>query len=133
MFLDYIQGKSDSYLIKIGDLEHRIGIQFRTGMIYVFGFLYIISAYFDPSVGIADVLIINLVAAVLTMAIMKYTIDSAREISVKRLLGEHLALMAMILLLAPSGIYGFLLGSLLNGYIAFEIQSNPAAFKYERA
>jgi len=123
--IDYLSGKTDAYLIKIGTFEKRIGVIHRTGAVFVLGMIYLIITHFE-TMDTSDLFIANMVAFVLTTNIMKYTIDSARDVTVGRLAVEHVVLLAVMVILIPKVISGFILALLLNILVMVELQK-PAS------
>ena len=119
--IDYLSGKTDTYLIKIGTFEKRIGVIHRTGAVFVLGMIYLIITHFE-TLDTSDLFIANMVAFVLTTNIMKYTIDSTREVTVGRLAVEHVVLLTIMVILIPKVISGFIIALLLNILVMVELQ-----------
>lgn len=119
--IDYLSGKTDTYLVKIGNFEKRIGVIHRTGTVFVLGMVYLILTHFE-TLDTADLFIANMVAFVLTTNIMKYTIDSARDVTVGRLTIEHVVLFTIMIILIPKVISGFIIALLLNILVMAELQ-----------
>ena len=123
--IDYLSGKTDTYLIKIGNFEKRIGVIHRTGAVFVLGMIYLIITHFE-TLDTSDLFIANMVAFVLTTNIMKYTIDSDRDVTVGRLTIEHVVLLIVMIILIPKVISGFIIALLLNILVMAELQK-PAS------
>lgn len=119
--IDYLSGKTDTYLIKIGNFEKRIGVIHRTGAVFVLGMIYLIITHFE-TLDTSDLFIANMVAFVLTTNIMKYTIDSDRDVTVGRLTIEHVVLLIVMIILIPKVISGFIIALLLNILVMAELQ-----------
>ncbi|MDO9518156.1 MAG: hypothetical protein Q7J10_08935 [Methanosarcinaceae archaeon] len=123
--IDYLSGKTDTYLIKIGTFEKRIRVIHRTGAVFVLGMIYLIITHFE-TMDTSDLFIANMVAFVLTTNIMKYTIDSTRDVTVGRLAVEHVVLLTVMVILIPKVLSGFILALLLNILVMAELQK-PAS------
>lgn len=130
-FWAFLTQKRDTYTINIGNYQKKIGNNFRAGLIYVGGIIYLLPRMFEP-IEMVHLITANMVAFFMLFNVMNQYLHSGKKMKPKHVIIGNVILGASLIIMIPSVLYGVILGFVLNGLGLYDIYMNPQTSKIKK-